>query len=336
MPGGLGVLMFFVISGFLITWLLLKENQRTGTVSLKQFYIRRSLRIFPAFYVYALMAIVLLTLAHKQIHWRSAVASLFYVENYYQAWYGDPGTAFSHTWSLGVEEQFYLLWPLLFLAIRNRVALLIRVPVILIAFVWLYRPILKFGFHVWQGYFYEAFETRMDHLLIGCLLAVLLYSARNHRAWRFICGRPWLVLCNLALLILSVLAEGRYQDVYRDSIGFIVNPVLCALLIPQLISLRESLWVRWLDWAPIRYLGSISYSLYLYQQFVLGPVRKTLHAAPYSIQVSASIAVLVIVAGCSYRCVETPFLKLKERFEPKNAKPRRDYIKSAETLSAAL
>ncbi|MDQ6678576.1 MAG: acyltransferase, partial [Acidobacteriota bacterium] len=280
-PGGLGVLMFFVISGFLITWLLLKENERTGTVSLKHFYARRSLRIFPAFYLYALIAIASLAIFWKPIPWPSAAASLLYVENYFQALYGDPGTAFSHTWSLGVEEQFYLLWPLLFLAIRNRITLLIRIPVAIIACVWIYRPILKFGLHVWQGYFYEAFESRMDHLLIGCLLAILLYSARNHKAWNLVCGRLWYVACNLGLLVLSYLTEFRFHDAYRDSIGFIVNPVLCALLIPQLISVRDSVWVRWLDWAPVRYLGLISYSLYLYQQIILGPVRKIMHSTPY-------------------------------------------------------
>ncbi len=315
-PGGLGVLMFFVISGFLITWLLLKENDRTGTISLKKFYARRSLRIFPAFYVYALIAITLLTLFHKPIHWPSSLASLLYVGNYYQAWYGDPNGAFSHTWSLGVEEQFYLFWPLLFVVIRKHSTLLVRVPVIIIVCVWIYRLILKFGLHVWQGYFYEAFEARMDHLLVGCLLAILLHRTRTNHGWGLISGRPWLVACSLVCLILSIIAEGSYQDLYRDTVGFIVNPVLCALLIPQLISVRDSLWVRWLEWAPVRHLGTISYSLYLYQQFVLGPVRKSLHATPYVVQLVMSIMVLIVVADCSYRFVERPFLKLKNRFEP--------------------
>ncbi|MCU1261348.1 MAG: acyltransferase 3, partial [Bryobacterales bacterium] len=237
-PGGLGVLMFFVISGFLITWLLLKENTRKGTVSLKRFYARRSFRIFPAFYAYALLTVILLAAFHKRINVPQTMASLFYLANYYQALNGDPGTAFSHTWSLGIEEQFYLFWPLLFLKIRNRTALLVRVPLLLIVAVWIYRAILKFGLHVWQGYFYEAFDTRMDHLFIGCLLAILLYSARDHPAWDLICGRPWVTLLTVALIALSSVVEAHYQDVYRDSAGFIVNPLLCASLIPQLISIR--------------------------------------------------------------------------------------------------
>jgi len=110
-PGGLGVLAFFVLSGFLITWLLLKEEERFGRISMKLFYIRRSLRIFPAFYVYWLLLIGSLLFFQKRILWGQALSSFFYVNNYYQAILGDPNTGFSHTWSLGIEEQFYLLWP---------------------------------------------------------------------------------------------------------------------------------------------------------------------------------------------------------------------------------
>ena len=310
-PGGLGVLMFFVISGFLITWLLLKENSRRGTVSLRRFYARRALRIGPAFYAYALLTLVLLKVLHKPIPWPSAVAALLYVENYMQAWYGDPGTGFSHTWSLAIEEQFYLLWPLLFLTIRTRLALLIRVPAAIIVTVWIYRAVLKFGLHVWQGYFYEAFDTRLDHLLIGCLLAVLLYSARDHRVWQLLCGRLWLAGVTVGLLVVSVMAENQYKDVYRDSVGFIVNPLLCAVLIPQLISLRDSWLVRWLEWPPVRYLGTISYSLYLYQQLVLTPVAKMLGRTPFALQVAGSVAFLIAVASASYFVIEKPFLRLK-------------------------
>ena len=108
-PGGLGVLAFFVISGFLITWLLLDEQERHGGVSLRLFYVRRTLRIFPAFYVYWVLVVALSAIRHRVV-WPQAIASLFYVNNYYQGLFGDPNTGLSHSWSLGVEEQFYLLW----------------------------------------------------------------------------------------------------------------------------------------------------------------------------------------------------------------------------------
>ncbi|HEX9445176.1 MAG TPA: acyltransferase, partial [Candidatus Binatia bacterium] len=153
-PGGHGVLAFFVLSGFLITWLLLKEEEQFGAVSLKLFYLRRSLRIFPAFYCYWLLMTGYLLLFHKPILWSQALSSFAYVANYYQAILGDPDTGYSHTWSLGIEEQFYLLWPVAFIALRargRRVAALTTV----IGAIWIYRAILEFILKVDQGYIYE-------------------------------------------------------------------------------------------------------------------------------------------------------------------------------------
>lgn len=312
-PGGLGVLIFFVISGFLITWLLLKESESKGSVSLWRFYARRSLRIFPAFYCYALVTLTLLLIFRKHINWPQTAASLLYTANYYQAILGDPSTGFSHTWSLGVEEQFYLCWPAMFVALRGRPRLLIQSVALLIGAVWVYRFILKLVLHVPQGYIYEAFDTRMDHLLIGCILALLLFHNRGHRAWTLICGKPMFTTLIVGLLFLSVWAEIQWADLYRDTWGFILNPVLCALLIPQLISLRECTLVRWLDHPSVRYLGTISYSLYLYQQLILDPVRKAARFTPHWTQIAISLCVLVFVASGSYYLVEKPFLRLKQR-----------------------
>src|SRR6266545_3183390 len=110
-PGAHGVMIFFVLSGFLITRLLLLENEKFGRISLKAFYLRRVLRIFPAFYCYWGILVAFLLLTGKQILWPHAWSALSYLSNYYVALNGDPNNGFSHTWSLGIEEQFYLLWP---------------------------------------------------------------------------------------------------------------------------------------------------------------------------------------------------------------------------------
>jgi peptidoglycan/LPS O-acetylase OafA/YrhL len=150
---GMGVLIFFVLSGFLITWLLLKEEERFGRISLKLFYARRTLRIFPAFYVYWFLVIGLSIIASRHIFKAQAISSFFYVNNYYQAIFGDPNTGLSHTWSLGVEEQFYVLWPVTFLLLRNNHGR-IRFLLWSIAAVWLYREFLIFIVHRPQGYIY--------------------------------------------------------------------------------------------------------------------------------------------------------------------------------------
>lgn len=313
-PGGLGVLVFFVLSGFLITWLLLEEQDRYGAVSLKLFYARRTLRIFPAFYAYWALMAARGIYTHK-ILWVQTICAFFYVNNYYQAFFGDPNWAFSHTWSLGVEEQFYLLWPASFLFLqrlpRERV---VRILWIAILAVWIYRPILRFVFGVDQGYIYEAFDTRADHLLCGCLLAFVLRSGAWPRLWKALCSTPLYSALISAMLVGSVMLANRFGVGYRDSVGFVLDPVLVALLIPQLIAWRQTLLWSWLNWPWMRYLGRISYSLYLYQQITPGILEKLLPHAGKALFVCVNALLVTIVATGSYFVIEKPFLKLKGRF----------------------
>lgn len=313
--GGLGVLMFFVLSGFLITWLLLKEDEKTGSVSLRDFYIRRSLRIFPAFYCYWILVIGALLFFDKRIVWNQAIAALFYVNNYYQAVHGDPNTALSHTWSLGIEEQFYLLWPVTFLALRKNRARLARILAVVVLTIFVYREVLHFVVRVNQGYIYEAFDARADHLLIGCLLAIVLRAGMFPRIWSPLCRDPRMALIPAGLLLASTTAEYRFGTAYRNVVGFLVDPVLVALLLPQLIAFRESRLWSWLNWAWVRYLGQISYSVYLYQQIMLDPAKRYLASWPLFARLAIAIATVVIAASLSYFVVERPFLKLKDRFK---------------------
>jgi peptidoglycan/LPS O-acetylase OafA/YrhL len=311
-PGGFGVLVFFVLSGFLITWLLLNEFRKTGDLSFRNFYARRSLRIFPAFYAYSALLLGFLVLLHKHIDVPQAVASLLYVNDYFQAIYGDPGTGLSHTWSLAVEEQFYLIWaPALLVLLRRRKVLPALVTAILT--LWVYRLALVF-FGVHSGYIYEAFDTRADHLLIGCLLAFLLFEKRWNRFVRFAC-RPEVVAVNIAVLVVLNALEFHYGDTFRDTVAFVVEPVLVAMSIPGLINFSNGLVGRFMESGPISGLGRISYSVYLYQQIAIGPVQKALHAQPLLVRAAASLVVTVVAALFSYHFIERPFLRLKSRFQ---------------------
>lgn len=310
-PGGLGVLMFFVLSGFLITWLLLKEDAVTGTVSISNFYFRRVLRIFPAFYAYAVLIIALALWMAKPIIWPQIAASLFYVNNYYQAIHGDPASGFSQTWSLGVEEQFYLTWPALFVLLRRDMSKFKRVVAVLIVGAWVYRAILQFAFHVHQGWFYEAFDTRFDHLLAGCLLALVLFKGVSER-WERYCSSGWLLAAACAMLVFSVYLEFVYAAAYRDSIGFIVDPLVVAAMIPMLIAQRQRFAVRWLEAEPVRFVGRVSYSAYLYQQLVTEPVMKIFRGFPLILRVTLTVGAVIAAASCSYYVIERPFLRLKD------------------------
>jgi peptidoglycan/LPS O-acetylase OafA/YrhL len=123
--------------------------------------------------------VVLLVCLRRPLIWPQAFASFFYFNNYYQAIFGNPNTGFSHTWSLAVEEQFYLLWPVLFFLWKDNLRRLIVATISIVIAVWAYRAVLQFGLHVPQGYLYEAFDTRADHLLMGCLLALILGTTKE-------------------------------------------------------------------------------------------------------------------------------------------------------------
>jgi peptidoglycan/LPS O-acetylase OafA/YrhL len=313
-PGGMGVLAFFVLSGFLITWLLLKEEERFGTVSLKMFYARRTLRIMPPFYAFWLLVVGSRIILGKPFVTGQTISSFFYVGNYYQAIFGGPNTGLSHTWSLGVEEQFYLLWPIAFLWLKGSQR---RVRFLLwsIAGVWLYREFLVWVLHAPQGYIYAAFDTRADHLMIGCLLAVALREGMVADLWRFLVAVPSLTWLTIGLLVCSAACSYHYGSFYRDAVGFIVDPILIAILIVQVIAHSAVSFGAALNWRWMRYLGAISYSVYLYHG-VANRAAEILTARLPLLTPVAEVIGAIAIASVSYWLLEQPLQRIRARFAP--------------------
>ena len=309
-PGGNGVMLFFVLSGFLITWLMLKENEATGTISLKGFFKRRVLRIFPAFYAYALLTLGFLIVTGRNVPWAHAVSSLLYFSNYFIAFNQDSNNAFSHTWSLAIEEQFYLFFPLLFLLFcRNLKHLKIAIVGLILA-TWIWRVVLVFGFTASGGYIYSAFDTRLDNLLVGCLLAVILREHSLERLWSVLLRNTLIPVATVMLLAVSIYFS-LGSVVYKSTVGFAVEPILMAVFITQMMAFSATSVWRWLEWKGVKFLGLLSYSLYLYQQLTTSFVAD--HMAEYSafIRITTAIAMTIFAAAVSYYLVEMPFLKLK-------------------------
>ncbi|MEO6655642.1 MAG: acyltransferase [Pyrinomonadaceae bacterium] len=309
-PGGNGVMLFFVLSGFLITWLMLKENEATGTISLKAFFKRRVLRIFPAFYAYALLTLVFLVVTGRNVPWAHAISSLLYFSNYFIAFNQDSNNAFSHTWSLAIEEQFYLFFPLLFLLFcRNLKHLKIAIVGLILA-TWAWRIVLVFGLNASGGYIYSAFDTRLDNLLVGCLLAVILRERSLEWVWKILLRNALMPIATVALLAISIYFSLR-SVIYKSTVGFAVEPVLMAILITQMMAFSAAGIWQLLEWKPVKFLGLLSYSLYLYQQLTTSFVAG--HMGEYStiIRITAAVAMTVFAAVASYYLIEMPFLKLK-------------------------
>ena len=288
----LGVRIFFIISGYLITSLLLNEHAKTSTIGLREFYMRRAYRILPAAIVFMLAVFMIFW---HQLRWYHMMAAALYLANFDFAhpWY------LGHLWSLSVEEQFYFLWPgVLKRWHEHRVAILVGV----ISFAPVYRVTCHvLGLH---GRADETFPAVADILAFGCLLAIFA-------------GRiPPISKRLAAMMLLPVVLV----PVYLGRLQYHMTPVLLLVLLPimhlsiagLILHVVRRRYVV-LNIQPVAWLGKISYSLYLWQQlFVFGD-----HAKPWYF-----IFFALALASASYYLVEQPMLRLREKrsIRPKPAK----------------
>ncbi len=306
----LGVCIFFVLSGFLITHLLIKEADANGAVSLKRFYARRALRIFPAYYAYLMFTFVLDT-ALGDLRWIGLVApALTYTVNYYNALHGHPVTSVAHLWSLSLEEQFYLFWPGIFvlLAPRGRRALATFLLASISA-VLCYRSFAWFGLHTGTAYVYNAFETRFDNLAVGCLIAVGARTALM-RQWIDTGAARWW----LPLPVIAALSFVRFHtsEGFHYGPGFTLEALLIGAIILQCVVLSSAGPWSALNIPFVRYIGRLSYSLYLYHGWGIALGGKLVRTwGPW--QVMADLACCLLLAAFSYHVIEQPFLRLKAR-----------------------
>ncbi len=299
--GSDAVICFFVLSGFLITNLLLQERHRTGGTSLRKFYARRTLRIFPAFWVLCVVFLGGSVAIHKLIHWDAWLACVFYLSNYYMAFHGFAGATLNQSWSLAIEEQFYLLWPAVFRRFGADRRQIMRILAGVIVVVWIYRALLLYWFRVDWMYVYCAFETRADALAIGCLMAVLA-SKDQIPSWLTETKWPGLI----AMLTIVVVALNRMGH----GVEYYVFPAAFAVLILQAVVHHRSPVYRWLNWGPLSLVGTWSYSIYLYHIFSHRLVPDSFGIVKLPLQFAGAI----LLGAGSYYLVEKPVLSLRDRW----------------------
>jgi peptidoglycan/LPS O-acetylase OafA/YrhL len=285
-----GVRVFFVISGFLITGLLLRERERASRIDLLEFYRRRFYRIFPPAYFYMLVVTIL---AWRMLKAFDITAAFLYFSNYHEGpW------PLGHLWSLSVEEQFYLLWPallVLLFALRSRLLVLATVCC----------PLMRVIFHLWGWRYVDTgFFTVCDAIAAGCLLSV--YWEDLHRLDKLLLSKGALVwpLLALALPLQNLGGPRLLHNIYYAT-GFTVMNLSIALCVYNAVRME---W-RILNIAPIVWVGKVSYSLYLWQQLFLD--RQNQHS-----WINAFPQNLLLAFACaatSYYVVEQPFLRLRDR-----------------------
>ena len=301
--GAFGVDLFFGISGLLICSRLLDENDKTGGISLRSFYIRRVFRILPPAFAY-LAVIALLAIAGViAVSPREWLSSLFFSRNYIvipprTGWYT------GHFWSLAVEEHFYLIWPAALLALGASRARRFTPWLAIAVAIWRVVDYVWFHGQIWPGVLsdliYERTDTRFDALLWGCWVALIAAVP----AYRAAFSKPWsglaiggLLLALIALISLHPPLQTGYESflVPLILIGTVLNPGL--------------LLSRILENPALRWIGKISYSLYIWQQLFLGTIQRPL---PLGILQTFPLNIVAVFAcaATSYYLLERPFIRI--------------------------
>lgn len=308
--GDLGVRIFFVVSGLLITLLLVREEQQHQQISLKRFYIRRALRILPIYVLYLLVLASLQSAGLYQDHFSSWLGSVTFTRNYL----GRGDSATQHFWSLAIEEQFYATWPLLAaacLGTRRRWLLHACLAGILIAVLIRWLPS-----DVWSGTIQgrllglRSILRYLDSLLVGCAAALYFENAARHLRSQV-----------TPVLAMGALLVGKYAPYWTSP-----SPNLYAALAPTIQALAVVTLILWtihhprsrmhhlLESGAARFIGRLSYSLYVWHFMFLahfmGPRLEGVFVYDWKWWWIASL----LAAYTSHRYVEQPFLRLKKRF----------------------
>lgn len=308
--GSLGVGIFFALSGFLIYSLSRRELEETGKFSWRQFYVRRMYRIFPAFYFFLIVVSILYLGGWLAISWQMLLSAATFSLNYRHLWDHSIGTDYSvigHYWTLALEEQFYLTWPLLMLLLARKRLLPLLVFIIAIA------PFVRVACYFFtpgsQGQIGMMFHTSFDGIAAGVLLGELLGMEKSRRWLLTAASSRTLVLCTTSFLFfVSPLLDQRFGGLYELPIGKSADIVAISILIVASLSFSNGILFRVFNWRPLVYVGVLSYSLYVWNNIFLLWRGHWFNVFPYN------FACVVIMGILSHYLVEKPFLKIKNKF----------------------
>lgn len=344
---------FFVLSGFLICSLLIDEQNRAGSIGLRNFYTRRVLRLFPAMYamlaVFSLVSISILALGldkngSLQYWWVDTLGSAFYVYNFVAAAFPDVVTgAIGHTWSLTVEEQFYFIWPLLLVGVLKKASrrsdrnLIIGSVIFIAVFIFLrahFQYITEFRnseIHfsdiddpTWQGFLYRFASTRPDMIVYGCLCALVARHIPRpipeavRRFFAIAAPSFWVWFW----LVMFLGNSGIWGFELWGGPAYQIGLIGLGIMSLDLYFRQDSWYARGMTWAPLRWMGLRTYGIYLWHVFPLWFLLPLINTS-YGLErmmIGAIASALGILAGlASYEYIERRFLHLKDRFAGRGA-----------------
>ena len=306
---------FFILSAYLITALLIKDIKKYGKIRFKIFYIRRILRLFPAYYVmlfFFFLAVTIL-LQNPQLYYKDILFSGCYISNWIRAFSIETPDWLGHTWSLSIEEQYYICWPLLLYLLTSVFGKGQRLILILI--------LLYASFTLWRYYLaytgspivrlYNGTDVRADTLLVGCIIAIL--HENFHHGLRFIIKISHILFFPLCVLIFIILGFSlSWQNRYVYTWGTTLIDISVGLFLIGLITKSGTIIHRIFESKVLIFLGKISYATYLWHYPIFKFIRHY-HGNDLSV-IIYGVPVTYFCAWLSSMLIEKPCIKLKRKF----------------------
>jgi peptidoglycan/LPS O-acetylase OafA/YrhL len=309
--GALGVSIFFGLSGYLIYELSAREYEKTGGFNWKAFYLRRILRIFPCFYSYLAVVLILTALGWLTLTRPVLFSVATFSLNYRHIWDHSSQLynyyAIGHYWTLALEEQFYLTWPLLmFLFARRRLLTVMTAVILLAPFIRVFCYFFMPGSRAQIG---MMFHTGFDSIAMGVLLGELLRRPEWKARLQNLARNPWALGGAMIFLVLISPALSLYfKGGYSITIGKTLELAALAIIITAAVFSLSPTLSAVLNWRPLTYIGVLSYSLYVWNPLFLNAETH------WPVNVFPLNFIGIFAAGaCSYYLIERPVLRLKDR-----------------------
>lgn len=309
--GFLGVDLFFVISGFLIVTLLLRERDRKGEISLKAFYIRRALRIFPLYYGFIFAMTLIYFLFNKESEFGRKFLSelpfyLLYLGNFFPL-------SLAIVWSLATEQQFYLIWPIFEKYLKKYIFHILVLTLVLNQVINFYRVAIT----DWLGIPYfgdlSIMQATFTPILLGVCLAHLLHDELTFKYFQNLLFPKYsAILLSVILVLTCSFLPDDISGIPRLFVQF-----LMVLLVGSVVINRQSKLVPLLEFPSIARVGVISYGIYLFHIYAIAIAEKLLYKVGIEQKMATFVlgfAIAIIAAELSFRFYETPFLRLKKKF----------------------
>jgi len=315
--GGVGVDIFFVLSGFLITGILAKEFRDYGSISRKNFYVRRFLRLTPCLLACLLLFVGLSAFLAGHVRWDVVGICLTYTGDYARALFDYDLQSMGHGWSLAIEEQYYLVWPLAIILLErasgNNVTKFLILLATALAFS-TYRAVMVGTFSAARIYY--ALDTHVDGLIFGSALAYFRPYLIGENplppfAYKLL---SWVAVPLLTGATLYLMRKITWWDPWMGRYGFTFVAIAAGILIIDLTTSPVSLARPVLENRVLVYIGKISYGLYLYHLPIYDFLGNELSDQPRVVKVTIVMLVSLAVAAASYHFYEKKFLGLKRHF----------------------